>query len=218
MFQTSELVPRLAECGISLSREQVFRLVTQPPQRLSMDVLAALCDILQCQPNDLIEVQVVNARSGPATGQRRLTPYQRNHGGRGPSLASCSPTPPTPVTFAPTSPPTNSPATPARAHGRSPQLRRRGPAPGHRHPDRPASCHLTQLLTADTLPQLVRRGVPHGASQSPAAAVTGGRQRPVAVGAEAPVPGEHCIRSTSSLPGRAGGPPVPADCVTRRRS
>ncbi len=36
----------LAERGVTLSREQVFRLVTQPPQRLSMDTLAALCDIL----------------------------------------------------------------------------------------------------------------------------------------------------------------------------
>lgn len=31
MFNTSDLVPRLAERGITLSREQVFRLVTQPP-------------------------------------------------------------------------------------------------------------------------------------------------------------------------------------------
>ena len=60
MFQTTDLVPLLAERGVNLSREQVFRLVTQPPQRLSMDTLAALCDILGCQPNDLIEVQVVN--------------------------------------------------------------------------------------------------------------------------------------------------------------
>ncbi|MGY5061017.1 helix-turn-helix domain-containing protein [Streptomyces sp. 900105755] len=28
--------------------------------RCPPDVLAALCDILACQPNDLIEVQVVN--------------------------------------------------------------------------------------------------------------------------------------------------------------
>jgi hypothetical protein len=41
MFQTSNLVPLLAERGIVLSREQVYRLVTQPPQRLSMDVLVA---------------------------------------------------------------------------------------------------------------------------------------------------------------------------------
>lgn len=60
MFQTTDLVPLLAERGVNLSREQVFRLVTQPPQRMSMDTLAALCDILDCQPNDLIEIQVVN--------------------------------------------------------------------------------------------------------------------------------------------------------------
>jgi DNA-binding Xre family transcriptional regulator len=60
MFQTTDLVPLLAERGITLSREQVFRLVTQSPQRLSMDTLVALCDILDCTPNDLIEPQVVN--------------------------------------------------------------------------------------------------------------------------------------------------------------
>lgn len=60
MYQTTDLVPLLAERGIALSREQVFRLVTQPPQRMSMDTLAALCDILGCTPNDLVEVQVVN--------------------------------------------------------------------------------------------------------------------------------------------------------------
>lgn len=60
MFQTSELVPLLAERGVVLSREQVYRLVTQPPQRLSMDTLVALCDILDCAPNDLIKPEVVN--------------------------------------------------------------------------------------------------------------------------------------------------------------
>ncbi len=55
LFQTTDLVPLLAERGIHLSREQVFRLVTKTPQRLNMDVLAALCDILSCTPSDLIE-------------------------------------------------------------------------------------------------------------------------------------------------------------------
>lgn len=79
MFQTTDLGPLLAERGVHLSREQVFRLVTQPPQRLSMDALAALCDILECTPNDLIQVEVVNtqvrkASSGdtpPPPGPRR---------------------------------------------------------------------------------------------------------------------------------------------------
>ena len=78
MFQTSELVAPLAERGITLSREQVFRLVTQPPQRLSMDTLAALCDILDCQPGDLIEVQVVNAEARKAAGEtKRAAPQVR---------------------------------------------------------------------------------------------------------------------------------------------
>ena len=55
MFQTTDLVPRLAERGIHLSREQVLRLVSQLPQRLSPDALAAMCDILDCTPNDLID-------------------------------------------------------------------------------------------------------------------------------------------------------------------
>ena len=70
MFHTSDLVPLLAERGITLSREQVFRLVTQPPQRLSMDTLAALCDILGCSPNDLIEVEVVSEQVRKASGER----------------------------------------------------------------------------------------------------------------------------------------------------
>lgn len=69
MFQTTDLGPLLAERGIHLSREQVFRLVTQPPQRLSMDTLAALCDILGCTPNDLIEVEAVNAVVRKAAGE-----------------------------------------------------------------------------------------------------------------------------------------------------
>ncbi len=71
MFQTSDLVPLLAERGVILSREQVFRLVTQPPQRLSMDTLAALCDILGCGPGDLIEIEVVNAEVRRAAGEDR---------------------------------------------------------------------------------------------------------------------------------------------------
>jgi DNA-binding Xre family transcriptional regulator len=68
MFQTSDLVPLLAERGITLSREQVYRLVTQAPQRMSMDTLVALCDILQCTPNDLIKPEIVNAQVRKTAG------------------------------------------------------------------------------------------------------------------------------------------------------
>ncbi|MCC3651449.1 helix-turn-helix transcriptional regulator [Streptomyces sp. S07_1.15] len=68
MFQTSDLVPLLAERGVKLSREQVYRLVTQPPQRMSMDTLVALCDILDCTPNDLIKPEVVNLQIRKTAG------------------------------------------------------------------------------------------------------------------------------------------------------
>lgn len=85
MFQTSDLVPLLAERGITLSREQVYRLVTQAPQRMSMDTLVALCDILQCTPNDLIRPEVVNTQLrktadgevGPAPTAPRRTVVRR---------------------------------------------------------------------------------------------------------------------------------------------
>jgi DNA-binding Xre family transcriptional regulator len=55
LFQTTDLVPLLAERGVVLSREQVYRLVTKVPQRLNLEVLAALCDILEVTPADLVE-------------------------------------------------------------------------------------------------------------------------------------------------------------------
>ena len=63
MFATTELVPLLAERGIELSREQIFRLVTGTPERLNLHVLAAVCDILGCTPNDLIEPVVETRQS-----------------------------------------------------------------------------------------------------------------------------------------------------------
>lgn len=55
MYATSDLVAPLAERGVILSATQVYRLVTQTPERLSLRTLMALCDILGATPNDLIE-------------------------------------------------------------------------------------------------------------------------------------------------------------------
>ena len=52
--------------------------MTQPPQRLSMDTLAALCDILGCGPRP-ISVSVVNrevAKTG-TTAAREQPPVRR---------------------------------------------------------------------------------------------------------------------------------------------
>ena len=72
MFQTSELVPLLAERGVHLTRQYVHKLVTTAPQRVNMDLLAALCDILDCDPNDLLQPvaeQVEQAKTGTADGK-----------------------------------------------------------------------------------------------------------------------------------------------------
>jgi DNA-binding Xre family transcriptional regulator len=60
MFATSELVPLLAERQITLSASQVHRLVTGTPERLSLPVLAALCDIFDVTPADLIATRAEN--------------------------------------------------------------------------------------------------------------------------------------------------------------
>ena len=80
MFQTSELVPLLAERGISLSSVQVYRLVTQTPERLNLKTLVALCDILGCTPADLIEpvAQAPARTKKAASGQRDPTPAPKD--------------------------------------------------------------------------------------------------------------------------------------------
>jgi DNA-binding Xre family transcriptional regulator len=55
IFNSKPLVALLAEHGIRLSDSQVWRMVTGKPERLNVQVLVALCAILDCTPNDLIE-------------------------------------------------------------------------------------------------------------------------------------------------------------------
>ena len=64
LYAATQLRALLAERGVVLSREQVWRLVTGVPERLSLATLAALCDILGCGPGDLVE---------PVGGGRRAT-------------------------------------------------------------------------------------------------------------------------------------------------
>ena len=61
MFATTDLVPLLTDRGIALSASQVHRLVTGTPERLSLPVLAALCDIFEVTPADLIRTAAENA-------------------------------------------------------------------------------------------------------------------------------------------------------------
>ncbi|MFI8093789.1 helix-turn-helix domain-containing protein [Streptomyces sp. NPDC086080] len=69
MFTVAELMPHLAERGITLSASQVHRLVSGTPERLSLPVLATLCDILDCTPADLIPTSAQNLPARRAAGE-----------------------------------------------------------------------------------------------------------------------------------------------------
>lgn len=56
-------IPLLAERGINLSRPQVYRLVNQRPERVSLQVIAAICDIFDCGPGDLLTVTAADVRA-----------------------------------------------------------------------------------------------------------------------------------------------------------
>jgi DNA-binding Xre family transcriptional regulator len=65
MFATTDLRPLLVERGVELSQSQVYRLVTERPERLNLRTLMALLDILDCTITELIEPL-------PARGARRI--------------------------------------------------------------------------------------------------------------------------------------------------
>ncbi|MFJ9032488.1 helix-turn-helix domain-containing protein [Streptomyces sp. NPDC102274] len=69
MFTVAELMPHLTERGITLSSSQVHRLVSGTPERLSLPVLATLCDILDCTPADLIATSAQNIPARRAVGE-----------------------------------------------------------------------------------------------------------------------------------------------------
>jgi len=66
IFQTTDLVAPLADRGIELSRQMVHRVVTKTPQRINLELLAALCDILHCTADDLLELRREHIRDTPA--------------------------------------------------------------------------------------------------------------------------------------------------------
>ncbi len=69
MFATTDLLGPLAERDIKLSTSQVYRLVVERPERLSLKILVALLDILGCAMEDLIEpVAAVAAKKAKAVG------------------------------------------------------------------------------------------------------------------------------------------------------
>jgi DNA-binding Xre family transcriptional regulator len=70
MFAVNDLEPHLHDREIKLSSVQVWRLVTQTPERLSLPVLAALCDIFDCTPADLIATKAENQTRKAVAGDK----------------------------------------------------------------------------------------------------------------------------------------------------
>ncbi len=70
LFATTDLIEPLARRGIHLSSSQVYRLVVERPERLSLKILMALLDILDCSMTELIEPAVAGggAKSKAAGG------------------------------------------------------------------------------------------------------------------------------------------------------
>ncbi|MFI9365958.1 helix-turn-helix domain-containing protein [Kitasatospora sp. NPDC053057] len=83
MFSTTDLRPLLAERGIDLSPSQVYRLVVEKPERLSLKTLVALMDILGCRMEELVEPVAAASR-----GRRRAA-----SGGGEAGIGSFRPTP-----------------------------------------------------------------------------------------------------------------------------
>jgi len=76
MFATTDLLAPLSQRGITLSSSQVYRLVTDRPERLSLKILMALLDILDCTMEELIEPVA-------AAGQARKTKVAGGEAGVG---------------------------------------------------------------------------------------------------------------------------------------
>lgn len=80
MFATTDLLAPLATRGITLSSSQVYRLVVERPERLSLKILMALLDMLDCTMEDLIEPIAVaepakkTRAAGGGTGVGALRP------------------------------------------------------------------------------------------------------------------------------------------------
>jgi DNA-binding Xre family transcriptional regulator len=90
MFATTDLIKPLAAREIALSSSQVYRLVAECPERLSLKILMALLDILDCSMNDLIEpVAAVSAATrankvpGAVSGVGELRPKRARVRGAG---------------------------------------------------------------------------------------------------------------------------------------
>jgi DNA-binding Xre family transcriptional regulator len=78
----TELQRRLAAIGVEITSASISRMLAVPPERISVPLLTGLLDVLDCEPNDLFQMDVygpardfpVPTRSTRALGARPLQP------------------------------------------------------------------------------------------------------------------------------------------------
>ena len=101
LHNTTDLMPLLAERDITLSRPQVYRLVNQRPERMSLQVLAALCDIFVMDAFGTAHRAADHAQRAPATTPAHAADETSRASRPGGQKAGCA------------SPATSTPCTPA---------------------------------------------------------------------------------------------------------
>lgn len=82
MHNSTDLVPHVRERGIDLSASQIYRLVTSKPERVSLKLVAAICDVFNCGPHDLITVTAADARKKPIAAAGRANVVELNKSAR----------------------------------------------------------------------------------------------------------------------------------------
>jgi DNA-binding Xre family transcriptional regulator len=70
LYNISDLIPLLNERGIDLSASQIYRLVGAKPERISLRLLGALCDALECSVEELCQFRTDTAPVRQAAAQQ----------------------------------------------------------------------------------------------------------------------------------------------------
>ncbi|EXJ51788.1 MAG: Cro/Cl family transcriptional regulator [Microbacterium sp. 69-7] len=83
MTTISDLIPHLADRGITLSDSQLYRLLSSTPERINLTLLGAILDTLDCAFEDLVPVTVTATASRTrATGTADAAATVRSDGVR----------------------------------------------------------------------------------------------------------------------------------------
>ncbi|MEC4905162.1 helix-turn-helix domain-containing protein [Mycobacteroides chelonae] len=78
MHNSTDLIPYLRERDIDLSASQVYRLVTSKPERVSLKLISAICDIFGCGPEDLITVTATDAQRRKAVSSPNVVEINKS--------------------------------------------------------------------------------------------------------------------------------------------